>query len=248
MCLNRISTKDIDQGRPQIVCTRMIESGTCDNRRRYYLDEIERMVVGGLRAELGTREAVAYFVHCYNEERRRSGAGSHDSRKKLTAELETVDRQIVRAVAAIIDDRITREEADVHLPALRVRRGAIAAQLASIEEPAGVITLRPAAVASYLRDLDRLADVVNQDLAEGDDVAAKAIRGWSTRSLSCRPSGAGRPGSSSAGAWKPSWGPVRSRKGPQSGCQVVPGARTIHPPPTLTQLNFTLHLGSAKAA
>ncbi len=54
VCEAGMSKKDIDHGRPRIVCTRMIESGTCGNHRRYYLDDIERIVVGGLRAELGT--------------------------------------------------------------------------------------------------------------------------------------------------------------------------------------------------
>jgi len=174
-CDAGMSKKDVDHGRPRIVCTRMKESRTCDNRRQYYLDEIERLVVGGLRAELGTREAVAYFVRCYNEERRRSASGGASTRLELQGQLATVDRQIARAVVAVIEERITREEADVHLPALRARRAELAAQLAATDAPA-VITLRPAAVDAYLRDLDRLAKVVNADLAEGDEGAARAIR------------------------------------------------------------------------
>jgi len=175
-CNAGMSKHDVDHGRPRIVCTRMIESKTCDNRRRYYLDEIERIVVGGLRAELGTREAVAYFVRCYNEERRPVSASGASVRHELQDELAVVDRRIARAVAAVIEERITREEADVHLPALRARRAELAARLVAIDEPPAVITLQPAAVDSYLRDLERLEQVINQDLAEGDDGAAKAIR------------------------------------------------------------------------
>jgi DNA invertase Pin-like site-specific DNA recombinase len=58
-CGAGMSKKDIDHGRPRIVCTRMREAASCSNRRSYYLDDIERTVIGGLRAELGTREAVA---------------------------------------------------------------------------------------------------------------------------------------------------------------------------------------------
>ena len=175
-CEAGMSKKDIDQGRPRIVCTQMREAGTCGNRRRYYLDDIERMVVGGLRAELGTREAVAYFIRCYNEERRRSASGAVSARNDLQGQLATVERQIARAVQAVIEDRITREEADAHLPPLRARRAELAAQLVAIEEPPAVISLAPAAVDAYLRDLDHLEEVVNADLADGDDGAAKAIR------------------------------------------------------------------------
>jgi site-specific DNA recombinase len=175
-CNAGMSKRDVDHGRPRIVCTRMIESKTCDNRRRYYLDEIERIVVGGLRAELGTREAVAYFVRCYSVERRRASASGTSARRELQDQLATVDRRIALAVAAVIEERITREEADIHLPALRARRAELAAQLAAIDEPPAAINLQPAAVDSYLRDLDRLEDVINADLAEGDDGAAKSIR------------------------------------------------------------------------
>jgi len=190
-CQAGMSKKDVDHGRPRIVCTRMIESRTCSNARRYYLDDIERTVVGGLRAELGTREAVAYFVHCYNEERRRADAGGANARLELQGQLETVDRQIARAVTAVIDGRITREEADWHLPALRVRRAELAARLAVIEAPA-VITLQPEAVDSYLRDLDHLEEVVNQDLAQGDEEAAKVIRSL-VETVTIVPTPAGNP-------------------------------------------------------
>jgi hypothetical protein len=84
------------------------------NRRRYYLDEIERIVIGGLREELGTREAAAYFVECYNAERRRTATGNLAGRRTIEDELAEVERKISRAVAAIIDGRITREEAEAH--------------------------------------------------------------------------------------------------------------------------------------
>jgi site-specific DNA recombinase len=172
MCGAGMSKHDVDHGRPRIICTRTRESRTCDNRRRYYLDEIEHAVIGGLRDELGSREAITYFVRCYNEGRRRAnGAGRRSS---IDAEIADIDRQLERAVAAVIAGRITNEEADAHLPMLRRRRVELAAELATIGAP--VVMLRPAAVDSYLRDLDRLPDLINADLGAGDDGAAKAIR------------------------------------------------------------------------
>jgi site-specific DNA recombinase len=191
-CGGGMSKKDNDHGRPRIICTQMRDARACSHRRHYYLDEIERMVVGGLRAELGTREAVTYFVRCYNEERRRSSANAVSARFELQVQLATVDRQIARAVAAVIEDRITREEADQHLPALRARRADLAAQLVATEEPPAVITLQPAAIDAYLRDLDHLEEVINQDLAEGDEGAAKAIRSL-VDTVTVMPTPAGRP-------------------------------------------------------
>jgi site-specific DNA recombinase len=176
VCGAGMSKKDVDHGRPRIVCTRMQEASSCQNRRRYYLDEIERLVIGGLREELGTREAVAYYVRCYNEERRRVSENTVDRRRTIEAEIAGLDRQIERAVAAIIQGRITESEAAAHLPALRVRRGELIAGLAAAGGPPIVVSLRPAAVDSYLRDLDHLADVINSDLAEGDQSASRVLR------------------------------------------------------------------------
>jgi site-specific DNA recombinase len=176
-CGAGMSKKDIDHGRPRIVCTRMQESRTCSNRRRYYLDDIERIVVGGLRGELGTREAVNYFVHCYNEERRRASVGRTDRRRQIEIEIANLGHQIDRAVAAIIQGRITEEEAAGHLPLLRARRTELAAELASGGAPPIVVSLRPAVVDAYLRDLEHLEEVVNSDLAAGDQTAARTVRG-----------------------------------------------------------------------
>jgi site-specific DNA recombinase len=170
------SKKDTDHGRPRLVCTQRREAGACDHRRVYYLDEIERMVVGGLRAELGSREAIAVFVRAYNEERRRRDAGATDRRHQLEEELETIGRQIDRAGAAVIEDRITKEEADRHLPSLRRRRDALVAEVSAMDARPKVVGFRPEAVDAYLRDLDRLAEVVNSDLAAGHSEAAAIIR------------------------------------------------------------------------
>ena len=172
VCEAGMSKKDIDHGRPRIVCTRMIESG--DLRQPPPL--LSRRHRADCRWRLARRARHAYFSECYNAERRRSAAGSLATRNALEGELAAIERRISRAVATIIDGRITNEEAEAHLPALRVRRAELAARLATIEKPPAIVTLQPAAVNSYLRDLVRLEDVVNRDLADGDDGAAKAIR------------------------------------------------------------------------
>ncbi len=171
-----MSKKDIDHGRPRIVCTRMQEARTCSNRRRYYLDDIERIVIDGLREELGTREAVSYYVQCYNEERRRASAGSTDRRRKIEAELAELDRQIERAVAAIIQGRITEGEAAAHLPGLRQRKAELTAEIRGAGAPPKIVRLETAAVETYLRNLECLEAVINSDLAEGDQTAARAVR------------------------------------------------------------------------
>jgi hypothetical protein len=170
----------------------MREAGACDHRRVYYLDEIERMVVGGLRTELGSRDAIAVFVRAYNEERRRRDVGAADQRRDLEHELEAIGRQIDRAVGAVIENRITAEEADRHLPGLRNRRDELVAELAALGTAPRVVGFQPAAVSAYLRDLDRLVEVVNEDLADGHSEAAAIIRSM-VATVTVMPTVRGRP-------------------------------------------------------
>jgi len=153
----------------------MQEANTCSNRRRYYLDDIERIVVGGLREHLGTREAIGYYVRCYNEERRRVTNVPANRRRDIEKEITQIDRQIERAVSAIIEGRITEAEASQHLPALRQHKAELAFELGALATR-NIITLRPAAVDAYLRDLSHLDQVINADLAEGDQTAARVVR------------------------------------------------------------------------
>jgi site-specific DNA recombinase len=173
VCGAGMSKKDTDHGRPRLICTQRREA--CSHRRVYYLDEIERIVIGGIRRELGSREAVAYFVHCYNEARRQSSTDT--GRDELEARLENIDRQLSRAVAALIQGRITDAEAERHLPALRREHEQLAAELTALGAPPKVVSLRPAAVDEYVRGLDHLHELINADLAIGTSEAAGVIRG-----------------------------------------------------------------------
>jgi site-specific DNA recombinase len=247
-CGAGMSKKDNDHGRPRIVCTQMREAGSCSHRRNYYLDEIERMVIGGLREELGTREAVAYFVRCYNDERRRASTDTVGRRRALETEVAIVDRKIERAVAAIIQGRITEEEASVHLPPLRQRRAELAVELAAIGAPPIVIALRPAAVDSYLRDLEHLDEVINADLAAGDDGAARSIRSM-IDTVTVMPTPAGSvPGIIVRGGLGRLVGLDAFQKASYFGGNGGAGCPFPSDPPTLVPLSFTLLLGALKAA
>jgi len=171
VCGGGMSKKDSRNGRPRVQCTRMHESGSCDNRRSYYLDAIERAVLGSLHDQLGTDEAIAYYVDCYSAERRRLVAGGNERRARAAAELADVERKIRRAIAAVIAGRISDGEAEAHLPALRRRRAALTDELAAIDNGGAAIALAPSALAVYRQQ--------QKGLSEGVDVAShtgRAIR------------------------------------------------------------------------
>ena len=60
-CGAGMTKKDTDHGRPRILCSQVKEAGMCSNRRAYYLDDIERIVIGGFRERWGSRAAIDHF-------------------------------------------------------------------------------------------------------------------------------------------------------------------------------------------
>jgi site-specific DNA recombinase len=79
-------------------------------------------------------------------------------------------------VDALSAGTLTPEDVGGRIPKLRSARDRAKAELAAIGEPAKVVTLHPAAINDYLRNLDRLAEIIGADLAEGDDGIAQALR------------------------------------------------------------------------
>lgn len=246
-CGAGMSKKDVDHGRPRIVCSQMREAGRCDNRRAYYLDDIERIVVGGLRDQLGTREAIEYFVERCNEERRNAASTGSDQRQVLTAKIETLDRQIGRAVAAIIAGRITDEEAGAHLPGLRHHRAAFAGELAALSTALQDARPQPTAVDAYLRDLAQLEASINAKLAVGIDDAARTIRGL-IETVTIQPTPTGTiPGIVVKGALGSLLGLGSFPEGPCGGVKNGAGCPAYSITPT-RRIEFTLTLGHRRAA
>jgi DNA invertase Pin-like site-specific DNA recombinase len=174
-CGAGMSIKDRNLNYTRIVCSQMKEAGACTNRRSYPLEEIERRVVERLRENLGSREAIAYFVRCYADARQKAASSSASRRDKIESRLGVVTREIDRTVDLVIRQVIADGEASKRLTDLRAEKGRLAAELATITAPK-IIALHPAAVEAYLRGIERLDVLLNADLAAGDDGAAKTVR------------------------------------------------------------------------
>ena len=162
--------------RTRIVCTRMHESGTCENRRYYYLDGVERRVIDGLRSKFGTRDAIAYFVEVYNAERKRASKTARRQSVDFERKLALAERDLKRAIDGMIRGTISEAEGDQVIPELRRQRDRVKAALASAAKPPKVIELHPPSVEDYLRAIERLADYANGHLSKSDDELAKSLR------------------------------------------------------------------------
>lgn len=86
-CSSGMPVKDTRKGKQRIQCTQMKEAGTCDHRRVYDLDMVERTVFDGLKANLTTPDLIAAYVETYNEERKRLAASLIADRSSIEKRL-----------------------------------------------------------------------------------------------------------------------------------------------------------------
>jgi len=146
-----------DRDRAARIRSAVRESGTCNNTSRYHLDRIERAVISGMAAQLAQPEAIAAYLQPYNDERKRLCDAATRSPSRLVAKLAQAERELEPALKALIKGRLSDPDADRLLPPLRAERDRLKAELLAIVEPPKLVAPHPAAVASYLASVERLA-------------------------------------------------------------------------------------------
>ena len=172
-CGGGMSSLGRDKGRVRIVCSTHRESGSCDNGRRYYLDEIERTVLGGLRAELTSPAALTRYVRAYRDEMSRLTATARRDRSRAEARLAEVDRELKRGVRLLLEGKVPAEAVGEELKALEREKADLSALIAQADQDAPVVTLHPQAVERYRADIEALDAALPSAVATG---AADALR------------------------------------------------------------------------
>ena len=171
-----MSVKDTRKGRQRIQCTQMKEAGTCDHRRVYDLDTIERTVFDGLKANLTTPDLITAYVETYNEERKRLAAGLIANRSRIEKRLARVKREFDRIFQSYVKG--FSEEAEVREPLseLRTERKRLEADLASAEKPPETVALHPTALARYRQQVEDLQKALSSETLGEDREPVRALR------------------------------------------------------------------------
>nr|WP_276556853.1 recombinase family protein [Rhodoblastus acidophilus] len=175
-CGAGMSVKDTRKGRQRIQCTQMKEAGTCDHRRAYDLDTVERTVLNGLKANLTTPDLIAAYVETYNEERKRLAAGLIANRSRIEKRLATTKREFDRIYQSYVKG--FAEEADVRdtLIELKEERKRLEADLAAAEKPPESVALHPTALARYRQQVDDLQKALSADPSGDNREPINALR------------------------------------------------------------------------
>jgi site-specific DNA recombinase len=176
-CGGGMSTAGKDKsGRTRIRCSAWIESNTCPDPKTFYLPTVEDAVLSGLRRELRHPAVLAEYAKTYAEERRRLAQRTTRDRAQMERRLNAAQAELDRAVRALIKGLLSEEEAAPEIAKARAERDRLKAELAAAPEAAKTVTLHPAALQRYERQLERLQETLHAGIAAGDTEAAAAIR------------------------------------------------------------------------
>jgi site-specific DNA recombinase len=176
-CGSGMSTNGQDKSRRvRIRCSAAKESGICSDAKTFYLDTVERAVLGGLRAELRAPKVIAEYVRTYLEERKRLAASSNAKRQRLEQQLGQLNREIDRLVDAIAKGYGDPAVLGPRSGSLDAERKRISEELQKEPPAPNAVALHPAILKRYEQQLLRLESALGKGVSAGDSEATEAIR------------------------------------------------------------------------
>ncbi|MDB5607090.1 MAG: Recombinase [Bradyrhizobium sp.] len=175
VCGGGMSIKGVDRGGTRVICTKFHNAKTCDNNRTYYLDQIEQMVLTGLRKHLVDPSAIRLFLETYHAERKRLIANANTMGPKLEKALGELNRKIARLTEAMIDSDAPISQFTAKISDLNAEKQKLEKQLLDLSPLATTVALHPAALERYLSVVGDLATTINAEEGWVGDMA-EAIR------------------------------------------------------------------------
>lgn len=143
-------------GRVRIRCSGHAERGDCPDPATFYLDTVERTVLGGLRREMRHPKAMAAWAAEYHEERRRLARGAVEARGEIERRLAAIGREADRITDWLVKGIGDVGRLDRRAKELMAEEKTLQERLAEADGPRNVVALHPAALEQYERQLEAL--------------------------------------------------------------------------------------------
>jgi len=168
--------KDRDHGRVRIHCTTMREAGVCSNRKIFYMDEIEQVVLSCLQKHLKAPHLLREFAEAYQEERQRLASKRIKRRSQIENDLAQLQRSIDRVWDDYLRERISGDMAGPKLNELKSQQKALEAERADLPVEEKAVGLHPTALQHYETLVTDLQSAFGEGLTEANEEAAERIR------------------------------------------------------------------------
>ena len=159
------------RGADRFACSNHISNGSCSNSRTIARRELEGRVLAGLKDRMMAPEVAAEAMRAYAEETNRLNRERRSNGDAWRAELEKTDRELEKAVDAILAG-VTPLKLKDRIEKLEARKAELTALLADV--PEDVPDLLPSAAAIYAKKVERLTEALNRP--EERSEAAEALR------------------------------------------------------------------------
>jgi hypothetical protein len=159
----------------RVQCSRMKEAGTCDNRRAYAVEPIERRVIENLQQHLRDPRAIERFVLTYHAERKRLAGAESGRRSGMEKRLGEVTRELDRSVTSLVKGLVPPEAIGPRITQLTAERKALESDLQAKSEDK-IVALHPTALKHYLSAVDELAAQLIGRAADSSQESPKALR------------------------------------------------------------------------
>ncbi len=155
-----------DRSGQRIQCSTVRESGTCGNKRRYYLERIEALVMNRLRVQFADTSIIEAYVSAYQEEQKKARSTALRDRAAATRALEEAKAEITEIIRMMSKGLVDDDEGTALLAPLRLRRDQQKAILDTVEEPTNVIEIQPKAVTRFRENIEKLSQILAEE--QGD--------------------------------------------------------------------------------
>lgn len=175
----------------RLQCSAYRESGSCDNGRRIYLDDIEALAIKGLRQHLAHPEVITEFVDAYNVERKRLKKEATTERVRLERRLGEIGRELKRIVDCIVVKGMPPEQFVARMQELEAEKAKVMAGLESAKESDNVIALHPKALDRYKGAVLELADHLKRGTPMEFATIRELVTAIIVHASPSRPGGAG---------------------------------------------------------
>jgi site-specific DNA recombinase len=163
-----------DKRGPYLRCSRLLESGACDNKRTVSLDAIEATVLHGIESHLCAPELVAEYVKEFHRAMTDLRDTSQGRRAELSKRLVEVEKAINAIVDAIAEGGRSSRALTQRLADLESERDVIETTIKEAVPPP--IALRPDATETYREKVKDLKAALNAADQENRTMAYEAIR------------------------------------------------------------------------
>jgi site-specific DNA recombinase len=161
-CGGGMGSVGLHRGEPRVQCSTYRESGSCTNSRMVNRSKIEAAVLDGLREVLKNADYFKVYLKTYNDERSRLARGAVKDRANLERRSGEIKRELDRLVESIVQGM----PADVVAPkarALEAEKASIASQLAAADDKRKTISIHPAAIKNYLKDVAAMREALDDE-------------------------------------------------------------------------------------